>query len=118
MTCDSILKVIPLYFYGELTPVEEDRVEEHFHACAACTQELERVRGLATALTGHQAEVPATVLEECRADLRAAIQGGAPVRCPAALRGGGQHGQVPGGQSLVGGGQRVPADPWRVWLRL
>jgi hypothetical protein len=78
MTCDSILKVIPLYFYGELTPAEEDRVEEHFHACAACTQELERVRGLAAALTGHQAEVPATVLEECRADLRAAIQGGAP----------------------------------------
>ena len=29
----------------------------------------------------------------------------------------GQHGQVPGGQGLVGGGQRLPADPRRLRLR-
>ena len=27
MTCDSISKFIPLYYYGELSPEEEERVE-------------------------------------------------------------------------------------------
>ena len=27
MSCDAIGKLIPLYFYGELLPEEEDRVE-------------------------------------------------------------------------------------------
>jgi len=78
MTCDSVLEVIPLYFYGELTPAEEERVEEHLHACRGCAQELERQRGLASSLSQRQAEVPATLLEDCRVDLSAAIRGGAP----------------------------------------
>jgi hypothetical protein len=79
MTCDSVAKLIPLYFYGELMPEEEDRLEEHLHACAACTREMERQRALAAALDRRQAEVPPTLLESCRADLLAAIQGGAPL---------------------------------------
>ncbi len=78
MTCDLVSSLIPLYFYGELAPAEEERVEEHLHACRACTLKLEHQRGLAAALSAHQAEVPATLLEDCRADLMAAIQGGAP----------------------------------------
>ena len=78
MTCDSVAKLIPLYFYGELMPEEEDRLEEHLHDCAACTRELERQRALAAALDQRQAEVPPALLEDCRADLLAAIQGGAP----------------------------------------
>ncbi len=34
MTCDSVSKLIPLYFYAELTPDDEDRVEQHLHECA------------------------------------------------------------------------------------
>jgi hypothetical protein len=78
MTCDSVARLIPLYFYGELMPEEEDRLEEHLHACAGCTREMERQRAMAAALDRRQAELPPTLLDSCRADLRAAIQGGAP----------------------------------------
>ena len=78
MTCDSILKLIPLYYYGELTPEEEERVEEHTHACPACLREVERQRTLAAALDRRQVVVPPMLLGDCRSDLLAAIQGGAP----------------------------------------
>ena len=79
MNCDSVAKLIPLYFYGELMPEEEDRLEEHLLSCAACTREMERQRAMAAALDRRrQAELPPTLLDACRADLLAAIQGGAP----------------------------------------
>jgi len=78
MTCDSVSKLIPLYFYGELSPDEEDRVEDHLHECAECTASLARQRTLAAALDRRQTEVPLLLLEDCRMDLMAAIQGGAP----------------------------------------
>ncbi len=83
MTCDSVSKLIPLYFYGELTPDEEDHVEQHFHECRECTDLMERQRALAAALDRRQAEIPPMLLEECRGDLMAAIQGGAPRVKPA-----------------------------------
>ena len=78
MNCDSILKLIPLYYYGELTPDEEERVEEHTHGCPVCTGELVRQRALAAALDRRQVVVAPMLLEDCRSDLMAAIQGGAP----------------------------------------
>lgn len=78
MTCDSVSKLIPLYFYGELTPDEEDRLEDHLHECAGCSNALARQRTLAAALDQRQTEVPPLLLEDCRMDLMAAIQGGAP----------------------------------------
>ncbi len=88
MTCESVVQSIPLYFYGELSPAEEDRIEQHLHECASCAREMERQRALAVQLDGHEAEAPAGLLEECRADLMAAIQGGAgaPERTPGAWR--------------------------------
>jgi len=80
MTCDSVSKLIPLYFYAELTPDEEDHVEQHLHECPACAREMERQRALAAALDGRQTEIPPRLLADCRADLMAAIQGGAPRR--------------------------------------
>lgn len=78
MTCDSVSKLIPLYYYGELTPDEEDRVEQHVDSCGECSRELDRQRALAAALDRRQKPVPPFLLESCRADLMAAIQGGAP----------------------------------------
>jgi hypothetical protein len=78
MSCDSISKIIPLYYYGELTPGEEELVDEHTHQCAACAREMERQRVLAAALENRQLALPPTLLEDCRADLWAAIEGGAP----------------------------------------
>jgi hypothetical protein len=79
MTCDSVTKLIPLYYYGDLTPEQEDLFDQHLHECAACTAEMERQRVLAAALDQRRLEPPALLLEDCRADLMAAIAGGAPV---------------------------------------
>jgi hypothetical protein len=80
-SCDAILETIPLYFYGELAPPQEDEVEEHLHTCPSCAREMERQRALAVALAARQTEPPVAFLEECRAGLMAAI-GGMPVRRP------------------------------------
>jgi predicted anti-sigma-YlaC factor YlaD len=56
MNCDSVSKLIPLYFYGEVTPEEEDQVDQHLHECAACASEMEQQRTLAAALDRRQAE--------------------------------------------------------------
>ena len=78
MSCDAVGKLIPLYYYGELTPDEEDRVEDHTHQCAGCAREMEQQRSLAAALDQRRQEASGFLLEDCRADLMAAIQGGAP----------------------------------------
>jgi anti-sigma factor RsiW len=78
MNCDSILKLLPLYYYGELTPEEEEHVEQHAHACTACAGELLQQRALAAALDRRQMVAQPMLLEDCRSDLMAAIQGGAP----------------------------------------
>jgi len=78
MTCDSVSKLIPLYYYGELNADEEDRVEQHVDSCAECSRQMDQQRALAAALDRRQATVPPFLLENCRADLLAAIQGGAP----------------------------------------
>jgi hypothetical protein len=88
MMCDDIAKLIPLYYYGELTPEEEENVEEHTHECAACTAVMEQQRLLAGALDRRATEVPTYLLEDCRADLMAAVHGGAPRAArPASMKG-------------------------------
>jgi len=93
MTCDAVLHSIPLYFYGELPPAEEDQIEEHLHACPNCAREMERQRALAAALAGRQTEPSLAFLEDCRQDLMSAI------------------GRVPSVAS-----RRTSAGPWRLFL--
>src|SRR5580692_2772522 len=78
MNCEAAGKLIPLYYYGELSPEEEDGVEAHMHACAACTRDMAKQRTLAAAVDRMRVAPPNMLLEDCRADLMAAIQGGAP----------------------------------------
>jgi anti-sigma factor RsiW len=100
MNCDSGLHLIPLYFYGELAPPEEDELEEHLHSCPACAREMERQRALAAAMAGRQVEPSLAFLEDCRDDLMAAVTAIDP-RSPAMHR-----------QS-----QRVERPgPWRLFL--
>lgn len=87
MTCDSVGKLIPLYFYGELTADEEDGFEQHLDSCAACTGEIEHHRALVAALDSRQISVPPRLVEDCRADLMAAVQGGAPRALPTVKKG-------------------------------
>jgi hypothetical protein len=78
MKCDSFAKVMPLYFYGELAPEEEDRLEEHLAGCPACREELERQRRLAAALDRHEVPSAATLLADCRHELMATVYDEAP----------------------------------------
>jgi hypothetical protein len=78
MTCDSVSNLIPLYYYGELMPEEEDLLEMHMTGCRACALELEKQRRLAAALDRRTAPVSPLLLDDCRADLMAAVAGGAP----------------------------------------
>jgi anti-sigma factor RsiW len=80
MNCDSVLQSIPLYFYGELAPSDEDGLEEHLHSCPACAREMERQRALAAALAGRQVEPSVAFLDDCREDLMAALTGRTPQR--------------------------------------
>jgi hypothetical protein len=76
MNCDSISRLIPLYYYGELSPEEEDAVEQHTHKCRDCAQEIEQQRVLAAALDRREMQAPPLLLEDCRADLLATLHGG------------------------------------------
>ncbi len=77
MTCDSVSKLIPLYFYGELEADQEDQVEQHVHECASCGALLESQQQISRELDRRVMEPPPELLRECRADLMAAVQGGA-----------------------------------------
>jgi len=74
MNCETVGKLIPLYFYGELDPQQEDQVDQHLGGCGACARELDRQRSLAAALDERTAAPPAPLLEDCRTGLMAAIQ--------------------------------------------
>ena len=78
MNCDSVSKLIPLYFYGEVTPEEEDQVDQHLHECTACAAQMEQQRTMAALFDRRQAAIPPVLLDDCREDLLAAIAGGAP----------------------------------------
>src|SRR5262245_53708877 len=85
MTCEDMEKSIPLYFYGELQPEEEERVEDHLDACAPCRGELERHRTLAAAFDRREMDAPSEMLGDCRDSLMKAIRAGAsPSPIPAA----------------------------------
>ncbi len=73
MSCNWIRESIPLYFYGELAPDEEERLESHLAGCEPCRGELERYRTLAAALARREAPVPPEMLAECRHDLMRSI---------------------------------------------
>ena len=73
MNCEAVVNSIPLYFYGELAPETEERLEDHLHGCAACQLEMERQRSLAAALERSQVQPPASLLAECRHDLMRAV---------------------------------------------
>ena len=73
MNCESATKLIPLYFYGELPPEEEDRLEQHLDTCAACAREAESQRALSAALDRRTMQPSAALLAECRHDLMRAV---------------------------------------------
>jgi len=73
MNCESVTKLIPFYFYGELPPEEEDGLEQHLDACAACARQAESQRALSAALDRREIQPSAALLAECRHDLMRAV---------------------------------------------
>jgi HEAT repeat protein/putative zinc finger protein len=81
MNCESVTKFIPLYFYGELPPEDEDSLEQHLDTCAACARQAESQRALSAALDRRAMQPSAALLAKCRHDLmRAVYREEAPVR--------------------------------------
>ena len=73
MNCESVTKLLPLYFYGELPPDDEDRLEQHLDTCAECARQAESQRALSAALDRREMQPSAALLAECRHDLMRAV---------------------------------------------
>jgi len=73
MNCESVTKLIPLYFYGELPGEEEDALEQHLDTCAACARRAESQRALHAALDRRAVQPSAALLAECRHDLMRSV---------------------------------------------
>src|SRR5690349_12135055 len=69
MKCEDVVRAIPLYLYGEVTPAVEELVEEHIAGCAACAQEFKLQKAVNAALDTREMTVPAGLLQQCRGDL-------------------------------------------------
>jgi hypothetical protein len=73
MKCDEIVRTLPLYLYGEVSPAIEELVEDHVAGCPECARELEIHRAMHAALDAEQMPLPAGLLQECRGDLTRSI---------------------------------------------
>lgn len=71
MTCDAVKQDFTLYLYGELDFQQEENIEQHLAACAACRQELESMRTFHTAMDRQESEPSPELLMACRRELRA-----------------------------------------------
>jgi hypothetical protein len=70
MSCDSVIKALSLFLYGELSFEEEEAVHQHLDGCGDCRQALAREKTLHNALDEAAWHPPADLLAECRGDLR------------------------------------------------
>jgi hypothetical protein len=73
-SCADARMLFALLLYGELSFDEEERVDVHLDGCADCRTALERERALHAAFDGVAVEPAASLLRECRIELRAALE--------------------------------------------
>lgn len=73
MTCQQLQTNLSLYLYGELDFAQEDALEHHLDGCAFCQLALAREKEWHSALNAEQADVPLTLLSECRRELSRAV---------------------------------------------
>ena len=79
MSCEEVVREIPLYSYGEVAPDTEEHIESHLAGCAECRKEMERHRAFLEVLDArpeysNEVADPA-LLTSCRAALRAELDG-------------------------------------------
>ncbi|MGQ9633263.1 MAG: HEAT repeat domain-containing protein [Bryobacteraceae bacterium] len=80
MTCDSVVKALPLFLYGELSFEEEEAMHEHLSSCEGCRKALERERLLHAELNSMALHPAPELLAECRQDLSARLRETGPLR--------------------------------------
>jgi len=66
MTCAQAKPALPLYYYGELPPEQEESVEAHCAECEPCMRDLRHYRDLAHAIDQAELEPSLGLLSECR----------------------------------------------------
>lgn len=66
MSCEQTRELMPLYYYGELPPEQEENLEAHCAACDPCGREVERYRSFAGVLDEAELEPSLGLLSECR----------------------------------------------------
>lgn len=86
MTCEEVRQNLSLYLYGELGFDTEEVIEQHLHACSACTDELRQERLWHTAVRSDDVEVPLDLLSKCRQDLHESIEVAREASQPAWIR--------------------------------
>src|SRR5580704_5484340 len=70
MTCSAARQQLALLLYGELSFDQEERVEAHLDACGECRAALEQEKTLHAAFDSVEAGPSASLLRDCREDLR------------------------------------------------
>ena len=88
MTCRAAREQFALLLYGELSFDQEERVEAHLDGCGECGAALEQEKALHAGFDSVEAGPSASLLRECREDLRLGLieEGSRPV--PSAGRSG------------------------------
>jgi hypothetical protein len=66
ISCETTRELMPLYYYGELPPEQEENLEAHCAACSPCGREVERYRSFAGVLDEAELEPSLGLLSECR----------------------------------------------------
>jgi hypothetical protein len=70
MKCVEVTKIMPLFLYGELSFEDEERLESHVDACAACRDALAREKAMFKSLDAAEMLPSQELLDECRAEFR------------------------------------------------
>jgi hypothetical protein len=78
INCEEVRGQLALMLYGELSFDEEERVESHLDRCMECRQTLERQRLLQDAVDATAVTPSPALLNACREDLFARLDGKAP----------------------------------------
>ncbi len=80
MSCDNVRNRLDLLQYGEISPDEEELIQQHLLLCSSCTEEWIAVQRVHAAMTDFSAAVPYPMLLDCRRNLRHSLPESQPVR--------------------------------------
>jgi anti-sigma factor RsiW len=73
MSCAAARGQLALLLYGELSFDEEEHLEAHLEKCPECRAALQREKNVHAAFDGAATEPAASLLQDCRTDLRARL---------------------------------------------